>query len=130
MGGFFIGDDVLIRKLTECPQIIAGDQTKLRELLHPDREYEFDGRYSLAHATLEPGMASTPHRLISTEVYYILAGEARMHVGDESAKIVPGDAIVIPPETEQWIENTGELALEFLCIVDPAWRAEDEEILD
>ena len=121
---------MLIRKLTECPQIIAGDQTKLRELLHPDRDYDFDGRYSLASAALEPGMASTPHRLISTEVYYILAGEARMHVGAESAKVVPGDAIVIPPETEQWLENTGELALEFLCIVDPAWRAEDEEMLD
>lgn len=75
-------------------------------------------------------MASTRHRLISTEVYYILAGEAWMHVGVESAKVGPGDAIVIPPETEQWIRNTGKVQLEFLCIVDPAWRVEDEEILD
>jgi mannose-6-phosphate isomerase-like protein (cupin superfamily) len=121
---------MLIRKLKGSPEIVAGDETRLRELLHPDREYDFDGRFSLAHAVLEAGQASTPHRLISTEVYFILSGTGLMHIDSESASIEPGDAVVIPPETEQWLDNTGQLPLEFLCIVDPAWRAEDEEILD
>jgi mannose-6-phosphate isomerase-like protein (cupin superfamily) len=29
----------------------------------------------------------------------------------------------------QRIRNTSEGNLEFLCIVDPAWRQEDEEVL-
>jgi mannose-6-phosphate isomerase-like protein (cupin superfamily) len=29
----------------------------------------------------------------------------------------------------QWLENTGKEEIEFLCIVDPAWRPEDEEVL-
>lgn len=121
---------MLIRKLKACAEIVAGDQTRLRELLHPDREYHFDGRHSLAHAVLGAGLSSTPHRLISTEVYYILSGSGEMHIDTESARVEPGDAVTIPPEAVQWIANTGTVPLEFLCIVDPAWRAEDEEILE
>ena len=118
-----------IRRLADCPEFVAGDGTRLRELLHPDREYRFGGRYSLALAVLPPGRCSAPHRLASDEVYYILAGRGRMHVDEDSAEVSAGDAVDIPPRAVQWIENTGDTDLEFLCIVDPAWRPEDEEIL-
>ncbi len=52
-----------------------------------------------------------------------------MHINDESAEVASGDVVEIPPGSEQWIENVGEDDLAFLCIVDPAWRAEDEEVL-
>ena len=117
-----------IRKLNECPEIEAGDATRLRELLHPERDYPFGARYSLAHAVVAPGKASRPHRLRSDEVYYILGGRGRMYVDDESADVTIGDAVDIPPGATQWIENTGHDELAFLCIVDPAWRAEDETV--
>jgi len=53
-----------------------------------------------------------------------------MHIDSESATVEPGDAVTIPIEAVQWIKNIGSTPLEFLCIVDPAWRAEDEEILE
>ncbi len=121
---------MLIRKLTDCPEITAGDSTRLRELLHPDREYPFSGRYSLAHAIVNPGHASARHRLSTVEVYYILQGTGKMHVGDETATVSAGDAIEIPPGSVQWIRNTGKTDLAFLCIVDPAWQEVDEEVLD
>lgn len=121
---------MLIRKLKDCPEITAGDNTRLRELLHPRRDYVFDGRYSLAHALLAPGQASVRHRLTTDEVYYILQGTGEMHVDEETAAVEAGDAVEIPPGSEQWIRNTGTADLAFLCIVDPAWRAADEEILD
>jgi len=31
---------------------------------------------------------------------------------------------------DQYIENTGDSDLKFLCIVDPAWREENEEVFD
>lgn len=31
---------------------------------------------------------------------------------------------------EQYLENTGKNNLKFLCIVDPAWKKEDEAILN
>lgn len=108
---------------------MAGDGTSLRELLHPERDYDFSGRYSLAHAVLPPRATSLKHVLTSDEVYYILSGRGVMHVDDDSAEVGAGDAVDIPPGAVQWIENISESKLEFLCIVDPAWRADDEEIL-
>ena len=108
---------------------MAGDGTRLRELLHPNREYPFSGRYSLAHAVLPVGGKSVPHRLRTDEVYYVMQGRGIMHIGEESAHVSAGDAIDIPPNSVQWIENRGSEELIFLCIVDPAWRLEDEEII-
>jgi mannose-6-phosphate isomerase-like protein (cupin superfamily) len=120
---------MLVRRLNQCPEIIAGDGTRLRELLHPGRTYRFSGRYSLAQAVLPPRQSSRKHRLRADEVYYILSGQGTMHVGDETADVISGDAVEITPGAVQWIENTGETDLVFLCIVDPAWRAEDEDVL-
>jgi mannose-6-phosphate isomerase-like protein (cupin superfamily) len=119
---------MLIKDSNSCDEIIAGDETILRELLHPDKEH-LQIRYSLAHAAVKPGQSSLPHRLKTSEVYYILEGEGMMHVDGESAKVHPAQVIYIPPNSTQYIENTGSSDLKFLCIVDPAWRSQDEEIL-
>ena len=122
------GERVLIRKLRDCKEIIAGDACHLRELLNArtdNRAY----RYSLAHAVVKPATKTKAHALKTSEVYYILEGEGRMHVGSDTAEVGPGDCIDIPPGAIQWIENTGKTDLVFLCIVDPAWCAADEKIL-
>lgn len=116
---------MLIRDLKDCPEIIAGDNTILRELLHPDKA-KLELRHSLAHAIVPVGASSLPHRLKTSEVYYILEGEGVMHIDEETAPVHAGQAIYIPPHARQYIENTGPAELKFLCIVDPAWRAEDE----
>jgi mannose-6-phosphate isomerase-like protein (cupin superfamily) len=121
--------DMLIRKLASCPLIVAADNTRLRELLHPGRGYGFVGRYSLAHAIVPPGKSSLKHRLGSDEVYYILSGRGELHIDNEAQMVEAGDAIDIPPGSVQWIINIGEQDLVFLCIVDPAWQAEGEEVL-
>jgi mannose-6-phosphate isomerase-like protein (cupin superfamily) len=119
---------MIIRSLHDIPGFRAGDGSFLRELLHPAKEPLGIG-YSLAHASVRPGDRTLPHRLRSAEVYVILEGTGRMRVGDESAEVGPGQAVLIPPGEVQSLENTGASDLAFLCIVDPAWRAEDEEIL-
>ncbi|MHC4520041.1 MAG: cupin domain-containing protein [Planctomycetota bacterium] len=118
---------MLIRSLAECSQFIAGDGSLLRELLHPGKA-DVRIRYSLAHATVPPGEATRPHRLKTSEVYYIIAGTGTMVI-DESQPVRPGDAIYIPPGATQYIQTTGRVDLVFLCIVDPAWQPEDEEVL-
>jgi len=119
---------MLTRSIAECSQFVAGDGSLLRELLHPDKA-KVDLRYSLAHATVPPGDTTKPHRLKASEVYYIIAGTGKMVIDDESASVRPGDAVYIPPGAAQYIDNTGKVDLVFLCIVDPAWQAKDEEIL-
>lgn len=118
---------MLIHKLLDCPEFVAGDGTQLRELLHPDKQ-PLDLRYSLAHAIVPVGQVSTPHALTTSEVYYILQGQGEMHIDDETQSVEPGDAIYIPPNARQFIRNTGSDPLVFICIVDPAWRKEDETV--
>ena len=119
---------MLVRRLEECNEFTAGDHTRLREILHPERQTAAIG-YSLAHALLGPGESSTKHLLKSSEVYYILSGLGRMNIDNESRDLAPGDTVYIPPDAVQWIDNIGSTPLAFLCIVDPAWQAEDETVL-
>ena len=58
-----------------------------------------------------------------------LEGEGIMFIDNDSQKVYPGQTIYIPPNAKQRIKNTGKSDLKFLCIVDPAWKKEDEEIV-
>ncbi len=118
---------MVIRELMNCEEFIAGDNCRLREILHPDKE-DLKIRYSLAHAVVKPGETTWLHQLCTSEVYYILQGEGIMHINDETAPVRPGSTVYIPPAARQCIHNAGETDLVFLCIVDPAWRSEDEQV--
>lgn len=118
---------MLIQKLTACEEFIAGDGTRLRELLHPDKQ-PLELRYSLAHAIVPVGQTSIPHALKTSEVYYILSGIGEMNIDGETQPVEAGDAIYIPPNARQFIHNSGTEPLIFICIVDPAWQKEDETI--
>ena len=116
-----------LTQLKDCKEFIAGDESILCEILHPDRA-DLQIHYSLAHAKVPVGRATKPHRLESSEVYYILAGHGLMHIDEESFEVGPDCAVYIRPHSNQYIENMSDSDLLFLCIVDPAWREEDEEV--
>lgn len=118
---------MFIQHLKDCPEFIAGDNCTLRELLHPDKA-ELAIRYSLAHAVVAPGQTTRLHSLCTSEVYYILKGNGIMHIDGEHSVVGRGDAVYIPPGAKQQITNSGSTDLLFLCIVDPAWRSEDENV--
>ncbi|TXT56927.1 MAG: Mannose-6-phosphate isomerase [Candidatus Thorarchaeota archaeon] len=121
---------MLIRKFDDCEEIIANDETRLRELLNPAHEKSpLKMQYSIAHAIVEPGKASIPHLIEgSSEVYFILHGRGLMHIEDETVLVYPGDTIYIPPGAVQYIENDGKTELAFLCLVSPPWTAERDKV--
>lgn len=115
------------RKVIESPEMIAGDNTRLREILHPAND-AVDINYSIAYVRLSVGEASLPHRLKSSETYYILQGKAKLYSNDNTA-ILPKDSVAcVPANALQFVENVGSEELVCLCIVQPAWRMEDELI--
>ena len=121
---------MLIKKFTDSNEFTAGDGCRLREFLHPDKA-DLKLRYSLAHAIVEPGQTTYKHKLKdASEVYYLIKGNGRMQIDGESEDVQAGDTIYIPPDAVQCITNTGKENLEFICLVDPAWRKEQEEICD
>jgi mannose-6-phosphate isomerase-like protein (cupin superfamily) len=122
---------MIVRRLHDRKLITALDNTHVREILNPEHDKEsLSLNYSLAHAMLRPGEKSLPHKFhTASEVYYIVQGAGIMHINDESAEVFPNDTIHIPPQAVQWIENHGEEDLEFLCIVDPAWKPDAEKLV-
>ena len=113
----------------DIPSFIAGDSTIIQELLHPKNE-EVDINYSLALAELKLGTQSDPHILTKqSELYFILEGQGTAHIGEEVIILQKGDFVWIPKGIEQYIINTGESVLKFLCIVSPPWAAKDENVL-
>jgi mannose-6-phosphate isomerase-like protein (cupin superfamily) len=119
---------MLIKDIKKSKYIKVIDETTLCELLHPAKE-EVDLGCSIAHAILEPGESSLPHKLgKSVEIYYILEGKGVMHINEEEENVQSGQAIYVPTNDRQWIENVGNYELKFLCIVTPPWNKADEEL--
>ncbi len=111
---------------TDRPEFVATDETLIREVFHP-RHTGIDTPYSIALASLDPGEKSTPHSLkTSDEVYIIVQGAGRVHIGSETDTVSIGDIVHIPKGAEQWIENISDETLIFYCIVSPPWHREDE----
>ena len=113
----------------DCQEFLAGDATHLREILHPDK-MDIALRYSLAHAVVKPGETSFKHALTTSEIYIILEGKGRMFIDEEDQEVTKGHVVYIPPNAVQCIENIGARDLIFYCLVDPAWREEDEIVFE
>ncbi len=120
-----MNSEIYTKHLNQCKEIIANDGCRLKELLHPKND-PLDLPYSFSVATVEPGKSTYRHTLRQSEVYFILEGHGRLHVGSETTDLVKGATALVPARQEQWLENTGETELEFIVIVSPPWREEDD----
>ncbi|QDI89536.1 cupin domain-containing protein [Candidatus Nitrosopumilus sp. SW] len=118
-----------LRRNSEIESIQGNEGTSIKQFFHPHNTLEGIG-YSLAQFTLEPGKKSKLHQIKSSEIYYILEGKAILRADNEDMELEKDDSAYIPPNTKQNIENVGEGNLRFLCIVEPAWKAKDETILE
>lgn len=115
------------KKLKDAAEFVAGDHTRLKEIMHPLHDQIAIG-YSLAHARVEVGNASLPHRLKGSETYYILEGNGEMFIEKESFEVNKDDVFLVPANASQYIKNIGDTDLVFLCIVEPYWQETEEEV--
>lgn len=105
------------------------DGSEIRELMHP--AHHGCHNQSLAEAMVPAGSQTILHRHHRTEeLYYILAGDGRMTLGDEQFNVAPGDIILIPPGTPHCISATGDAPLRLLCCCSPAYDHLDTELLE
>src|SRR3989344_789345 len=107
---------MIIKKLQNLDKINGNEETVISQIFHP-------------HNTLT-GKRSKRHKMKTSEIYYILEGNGVIHIDEESQIVSKDDAVYIPPFSIQFIENTGMDDLKFLCIIDPAWKKEDEITLE
>jgi mannose-6-phosphate isomerase-like protein (cupin superfamily) len=103
---------------------ITADGSAIRELAGP--AWTPARNQSLAEATLEPaGQTAEHYHPRAEELYYFVAGEGRMRLGEEEDEVGVGDCVVIPPGTAHKLWNTGEGALVLLCCCAPAYANDD-----
>jgi len=118
-----------IRKSSKIETIPGNEGTEVKQYFHPHNTLNGIS-YSLTQFTLKTEKKSLLHKIKSSEIYYILEGDAVLRINDEVHQLKKDDSIYVPPMSEQCIENTGSINLRFLCIVEPAWKPEDEIILE
>ena len=118
-----------LRKNSEIKYIQGDEGTKIKQYFHPHNT--LNGiNYSIAQFTLEAGKKSKLHKMSSSEIYYILEGSGKLKINEDAYHLEKDDSVYVPPNSKQFIENTGSINLRFLCIVEPAWKADDEILLE
>lgn len=85
---------------------------------HPNPEV------SIAQARVEAGVTTANHLLRGVaEWYYILSGHGEMFINGVSVgHVSPGTVVHIPADTPQYIRNSGQEDLVFLCICMPRFQ--------
>ncbi len=118
-----------LRRNSEIKFIQGGEGTKIKQYFHPHNTLNGIS-YSIAQFTLEPGKKSKLHKMRSSEIYYILEGSGNLKIDEEIHHLEKDDSAYVPPNSKQFIENIGSINLRFLCIVEPAWKVDDEILLE
>ena len=59
---------------------------------------------ALFRVDLPPGGALPRHHHDHFDVFTVTAGRGTMHLGEEVAELVMGDAVVVPPDVVHWLE--------------------------
>jgi mannose-6-phosphate isomerase-like protein (cupin superfamily) len=70
---------------------------------------------SVWRVTLVPGAPGVPHQVTREEVFVVVSGTARVSLGEVTGIATPGDAVVVPADTEFAIGNDGSEDLDLLC---------------
>jgi mannose-6-phosphate isomerase-like protein (cupin superfamily) len=110
--------------LNQLESFITVDGASIRELAGP--AWTRARNQSLAEATVEPGGETAEHyHPRAEELYYFVAGQGKMRLGDEEAEVRVGDCVVIPPGTPHKLFNTGSEKLILLCCCAPAYSHDD-----
>ena len=118
-----------IKQNSKINFIEGNEGTKIKQYFHPHNT--LNGiNYSLAQFSLGIGKKTKLHKIKSSEIYYILEGKGNLKINEEIVCLEKDDSAYVPPNSKQFIENIGSENLRFLCIVEPAWKVQDEEILE
>lgn len=73
---------------------------------------------------LAPGAPATPHQLTRGEVLVVLAGRARITLGDESHAVGAGDVIIVPASTPFALAAEGDAPFRAICCMPVGGQAQ------
>ena len=79
------------------------------------------GAYCLLEVSLAPGMGVPRHtHTREDEVYFILAGELEVTVGEKTFVLRPGDTLLAPRDIPHLLRNSGNTTNHYLLVFSPS----------
>ena len=79
------------------------------------------GAYCLLEVSLAPGMSVPRHtHTREDEVYFVLAGELEVTVGEKTFVLRPGDTLLAPRDTPHELRNSGNITNHYLLVFSPS----------
>ncbi|WP_067961135.1 cupin domain-containing protein [Nitrosopumilus sp. Nsub] len=118
-----------IKEDSKISFIEGNENVKIKQYFDP-KNTSNGINFSLAQFSLGIGEKTKLHKIKSSEIYYILEGNGRLRINNKEYQLKKNDSAYVPPNSEQFFENIGTEELSFLCIVEPAWKPEDDKILE
>jgi quercetin dioxygenase-like cupin family protein len=79
------------------------------------------GAYCLLDVSLAPGIGVPRHtHTREDKTYYLLSGELKVELGDQSFLLRPGDTLLAPRNIPHQLKNTGAAENRYLLVFSPA----------
>jgi mannose-6-phosphate isomerase-like protein (cupin superfamily) len=76
---------------------------------------------------IDPGTPATPHQPTRVEVFVVIEGEASVVIHGVDAVAHTGDAIVVPPDVDFALSNSGDEPVRLLCCLPVGGQAPTED---
>ena len=97
----------------EAKNVAAGKDTTIQVLISSQEGPNF----ALRKFSMQKGGGMPRHTNTVEHEQYVLRGEAKITIGDETHHVKGGDVVFIPQGAIHSYENTGDDQFEFLCII-------------
>lgn len=100
-------------KDVEAKDVSAGKDTTKQVLISSQEAPNF----ALRKFSMKSGGGMPLHTNTVEHEQYVLAGRAKIGIGDQVFEVQQGDVVFIPEGVPHYYENIGEEQFEFLCII-------------
>jgi quercetin dioxygenase-like cupin family protein len=97
----------------EAKNVAAGRDTTIQVLISSQEGPNF----ALRKFSMQKGGGMPRHTNTVEHEQYVLRGQARIGIGEQTHDVKQGDVVFIPAGVVHYYENTGEEPFEFLCII-------------
>jgi mannose-6-phosphate isomerase-like protein (cupin superfamily) len=84
-----------------------------------------DSALTVTWVEVAPGASQAMHEHPPEQVYGVISGSGRTHVGDEERELVAGDLALAPSGVTHGIVNTGAVVLVYISAATPAFGVTD-----
>ena len=110
-------------------RFIAQDEARVIEIASPRNSMAKN--LSFAEVVIYPGHSVLAHyHKQSEELFYILQGKGQFYAAGKQCLVDEGDTIIIPAGEKHQVVNGSDENLIMLVVGSPAYRDEDQVIID